>query len=57
MPMIDVTAATGTFSDKSKLAKDLAACIMRWEAVPDIPFHAFTNAEIAQTARKILAGG
>ena len=109
MPMIDVTAAAGTFSDQSKLARDLAQCMMRWEAVPDIPFfadntaafvhelapetpsnasgdhtyvrisvltpagvldripeapdggwgidgHAFTNAEIAQRARKILAG-
>jgi phenylpyruvate tautomerase PptA (4-oxalocrotonate tautomerase family) len=44
MPMIDVTAATGTFSDKSKLAKDLAACMMRWEAVPDIPFFADNTA-------------
>ena len=44
MPMIDVTAATGTFSDKSKLARDLAACMMRWEAVPDIPFFADNTA-------------
>jgi phenylpyruvate tautomerase PptA (4-oxalocrotonate tautomerase family) len=44
MPMIDVTAATGTFSDKSKLAQDLAACMMRWEAVPDIPFFADNTA-------------
>jgi phenylpyruvate tautomerase PptA (4-oxalocrotonate tautomerase family) len=97
MPMIDVTAATGTFADHHKLARDLAACMMRWEAVPDrdkklgvvremteivaaaagdpsltertwvliseapdggwgIDGHAFTNAEIAQTARKILVG-
>jgi phenylpyruvate tautomerase PptA (4-oxalocrotonate tautomerase family) len=40
MPMIDVTAATGTFADHHKLARDLAACMMRWEAVPDIPFFA-----------------
>jgi phenylpyruvate tautomerase PptA (4-oxalocrotonate tautomerase family) len=44
MPMIDVTAATGTFHDKSKLARDLAACMMRWEAVPDIPFFADNTA-------------
>jgi phenylpyruvate tautomerase PptA (4-oxalocrotonate tautomerase family) len=44
MPMIDVTAATGTFYDKSKLARDLAACMMRWEAVPDIPFFADNTA-------------
>jgi phenylpyruvate tautomerase PptA (4-oxalocrotonate tautomerase family) len=36
MPMIDVYAATGTFSDKHKLAKDLAAAMMRWEQVPQI---------------------
>ena len=29
MPMIDVTAATGTFADQSKLTRDLAACMMR----------------------------
>ena len=44
MPMIDVTAATGTFPDHSKLARDLAACMMRWEAVPDIPFFADNTA-------------
>jgi phenylpyruvate tautomerase PptA (4-oxalocrotonate tautomerase family) len=37
MPMIDVYAADGTFSDKHALAKDLAAAVMRWEKVPDIP--------------------
>lgn len=31
MPMIDVYAAAGTFSDKHKLAQDLANAIMRWE--------------------------
>ena len=36
MPMIDVYAAEGTFSDKHALAKDLAAAVMRWEKVPDI---------------------
>ena len=37
MPMIDVYAAEGTFRDKHALAKDLAAAVMRWEAVPAIP--------------------
>ena len=37
MPMIDVYGATGTFSDKHALAKDLAAAVMRWEKVPDLP--------------------
>ncbi|TMC85506.1 MAG: hypothetical protein E6J06_03620 [Chloroflexi bacterium] len=36
MPMIDVYAAEGTFSDQHALAKDLAAAVMRWEKVPDI---------------------
>ncbi len=36
MPMIDVYAAAGTFSDKHKLAQDLANAVMRWEKVPPI---------------------
>lgn len=36
MPMIDVYAATGTFSDKHKLAQDLANAVIRWEKVPPI---------------------
>jgi phenylpyruvate tautomerase PptA (4-oxalocrotonate tautomerase family) len=35
--MIDVYAAAGTFSDKNRLARDLAKAVMRWEAVPEIP--------------------
>ncbi len=37
MPMIDVYATNGTFNDRKALAKDLAAAVMRWEGVPDIP--------------------
>jgi phenylpyruvate tautomerase PptA (4-oxalocrotonate tautomerase family) len=37
MPMIDVYAAAGTFSDACRLAKDLAATLMAVEGVPDIP--------------------
>ena len=37
MPMIDVYAAAGTFSDPHLLARDLAAAVMRWEQVPDLP--------------------
>jgi phenylpyruvate tautomerase PptA (4-oxalocrotonate tautomerase family) len=37
MPMIDVYATAGTFSDKHQLATDLAATLMRIEEVPDIP--------------------
>ena len=36
MPMIDVYATSGTFTDKHSLAKDLASAVMRWEKVPDI---------------------
>jgi len=36
MPMIDVYAAEGTFTDRRSLARDLAAAVMRWEGVPDI---------------------
>lgn len=38
MPMIDVYAPTGLFSDRHTLARDLARTIMRWEKVPEIPF-------------------
>src|SRR5882757_11426476 len=37
MPMIDVYATVGTFTDKHSLARDLAAAVMRWEAVPELP--------------------
>jgi len=37
MPMIDVYAGAGTFPDPHTLAQDLAAAVMRWEQVPDLP--------------------
>jgi phenylpyruvate tautomerase PptA (4-oxalocrotonate tautomerase family) len=37
MPMIDVYAAEGTFTDKHTLAQHLAQAVMRWEQVPEIP--------------------
>jgi phenylpyruvate tautomerase PptA (4-oxalocrotonate tautomerase family) len=37
MPMIDVYAAAGTFTDKHGLAQRLAATLMEIEQVPDIP--------------------
>ena len=40
MPMIDVYAAEGTFPDPHTLARDLAAAVMRWEQVPDLPLFA-----------------
>jgi phenylpyruvate tautomerase PptA (4-oxalocrotonate tautomerase family) len=36
MPMIDVYATQGTFADRKTLAHDLAAAVMRWEAVPPL---------------------
>jgi phenylpyruvate tautomerase PptA (4-oxalocrotonate tautomerase family) len=35
--MIDVYATTGTFSDRRTLAQNLAAAVMRWEKVPQLP--------------------
>jgi phenylpyruvate tautomerase PptA (4-oxalocrotonate tautomerase family) len=37
MPMIDVYATKGTFSDPHKLAMDVAATVKTVEQVPDIP--------------------
>ena len=37
MPMIDVYAAVGTFTDQHQLAVDLATAVMTIEQVPDIP--------------------
>ena len=37
MPMIDVYAAAGTFSDQHALAQNLATELMTIEQVPDIP--------------------
>jgi phenylpyruvate tautomerase PptA (4-oxalocrotonate tautomerase family) len=60
MPMIDVYATGGTFTDKHRLAQDLALAVMRWEQVPDIPlFRDNTTAfihELPQTAISNAAG-
>src|SRR6185295_6723281 len=37
MPMIDIYATAGTFSDPHKLAADAATTVKTIEAVPDIP--------------------
>jgi phenylpyruvate tautomerase PptA (4-oxalocrotonate tautomerase family) len=37
VPMIDVYSPEGTFTDKHALARDLAAAVMRWEKVPELP--------------------
>ena len=44
MPMIDVYAAAGTFPHSHTLARDLAAAVMRWEQVPDLPLFAENTA-------------
>jgi len=44
MPMIDVYAVSGTFTDTHRLARDLAAAVMRWEQVPDLPLFANNTA-------------
>ena len=44
MPMIDVYAGAGTFPDPHTLAQDLAAAVMRWEQVPDLPLFATNTA-------------
>ena len=44
MPMIDVYAAEGTFSDKHALAQSLAQAVMRWEQVPEISLFADNTA-------------
>jgi phenylpyruvate tautomerase PptA (4-oxalocrotonate tautomerase family) len=44
MPMIDVYAAEGTFPDPHGLARKLAAAVMRWEQVPDLPLFANNTA-------------
>ena len=44
MPMIDVYAAAATFPDPHGLARDLAAAVMRWEQVPQLPLFANNTA-------------
>jgi phenylpyruvate tautomerase PptA (4-oxalocrotonate tautomerase family) len=44
MPMIDVTAAAGTFADKPALTRALAEAMMRWEKVPPIDFFSANTA-------------
>jgi phenylpyruvate tautomerase PptA (4-oxalocrotonate tautomerase family) len=60
MPMIDVYARAGTFTDTHTLARDLAAAVMRWEGVPAIPLFADNTAafvhEMPATALSNVAG-
>lgn len=60
MPMIDVYATAGTFSDTKTLAQDLASTLMRIEQVPDIPMFRKNTAafvhELAPTALSNVDG-
>ena len=60
MPMIDVYAAAGTFSDSHTLAQDLARAVMRWEPVPEIPLFTDNTAafihDLAAAAISNVAG-
>jgi phenylpyruvate tautomerase PptA (4-oxalocrotonate tautomerase family) len=60
MPMIDVYAAKGTFHDPHTLARNLAAAVMRWEQVPDLPLFAKNTAafvhDLDATAISNVAG-
>jgi phenylpyruvate tautomerase PptA (4-oxalocrotonate tautomerase family) len=44
MPMIDMYAAAGTFRDPHGLARNVAAAVMRWEQVPELPLFANNTA-------------
>jgi phenylpyruvate tautomerase PptA (4-oxalocrotonate tautomerase family) len=60
MPMIDVYAAEGTFTDTARLAQDIALAVMRWEQVPSIPLFLDNTAafihELPATALSNAAG-
>ena len=56
MPMIDVYAKSGTFSDPHQLAADLAHALMRIEGVPDIPmFRENTAAFVHELSDRALS--
>ena len=55
MPMIDVYAKAGTFRDTKALARDLAAAVMRWEGVPEIPL--FKDNTAASPGAVVLSKG
>jgi phenylpyruvate tautomerase PptA (4-oxalocrotonate tautomerase family) len=56
VPMIDVYAAAGTFTDRHQLAVDLATAVMTIEQVPDIPmFRRNTAAFVHELAADCLS--
>jgi hypothetical protein len=50
MPMIDVYAAEGTFTDTHTLAQNLAQAVMRWEQVSEIPLFSDNPAGFTTTS-------
>ena len=50
MPMIDVYAPPGSFSDPHRVAQDLAAALMAIEGVPDIPMFRQNTAAFIHTS-------
>jgi phenylpyruvate tautomerase PptA (4-oxalocrotonate tautomerase family) len=56
MPMIDIYAAAGTFTDTHKLAVDAAAIVKAVEQVPDIPmFRQNTAAFVHEMPAEVAA--
>ena len=56
MPMIDIYAVKGTFSDTAELATSAAATMMQVEGVPDIPlFRKNTAAFVHEAASGAIA--
>ena len=56
MPMIDVHATSGTFTDPHAVARNLATTLMRIEGVPDIPmFRKNTAAFVHDLAANALS--
>ena len=56
MPMIDICATAGTFSDPHALAKEAAATVKSIEQVPDIPmFRKNTAAFVHELAKGALS--
>jgi phenylpyruvate tautomerase PptA (4-oxalocrotonate tautomerase family) len=56
MPMIDIYATAGTFSDPHALAKDAAATVKSIEQVPDIPmFRKNTAASVHELKSSALS--
>jgi hypothetical protein len=56
MPMIDVYAAEGTYTNEPTLAQNLARAVMRWEQMPEIPLFSENAAAFIHTAVAVRSG-